>query len=346
MNTRNSLLTLSLVFSSWASSSAQERVLLEGSLDGKYPIKMLIFKDGDKIRGNYLYRKVGTLIRLDGTVTTDGRVELKERDEHGNETGSFHGRFAFDHSFTGQWVSPKGKTLSADLLPSAEADDEFFPSSVEYTLAPVGGIQQIQVLRVTGGNAQIEHDLNRILSVFALSGESEDDIQNKFATQEYPQGLVSMTGEVTCNKHHVFSATISQEGVGAYLSRWSTRINYDLRRGRKLTIGDVLDMEKVGPLVETLRDEFRRRTQEAIETASKDGNDLSYIESRVFEEADLEQFSVKEGMGVRFYFTLDLPHVLGTYYIDDGYGIDFEGLGRYIRRDGPLWPLARDYMGF
>lgn len=325
---------------------AQEKFLLEGQLDNKYPIKMLIYRDGNAVRGDYFYRKVGTLIRLGGTITADGAADLQEWDASGNPTGSFRGRFVVDYAFTGEWISPKGKVLPAVLVPSQESDDEFFPTSVDYALTPFSGIQKIQTIRISGGNAQVEHDLNELLSVSALSGESEDEIRNKFATQEYPQGLVSMSWGVTCNKHHVFSATFTQGVLGAYLTTWSTRINYDLRRGTKLTIGDLLDMEKVGPLVDLLRDEFRRRTLEAIDAASKDGNDLSYIESRVFQEADLENFSVKEGMGVRFYFTLGLPHVLGTYYPDDGYGIDFEGLGPYIRRDGPLWPLVQEYMGY
>ncbi len=156
-----------------------------------------------------------------------------------------------------------------------------------------------------------------------------------------------MSGETTCNKRHVFSAIIRKEWLGAYLSSGHSLINYDLRRGTKLTIGDLLDMEKVGPLVERLRDEFRRRTLEKIEEASKDGNDISYLEDRVFKESDfdLENVAVKE-WGLQFYFDLDLPTALRMYSPDNSYGIDFEGLGRYIRRDGPLWPLAGDYMGF
>jgi hypothetical protein len=347
MNTLWAFLILAgmLILFPFKNLASQEKVMLEGQLDNKYPIKMLIYRDGNTARGNYFYRKVGTLIRLGGTITADGAADLQEWDGSGNQTGSFRGRFASDHSFTGQWISPKGKALSAVLVTSKENDDEFFPSSVENSLTAFSGIQQIQTIRISGGNAQVAHDLNNLLSV-SMSGESEDEIRSKFATQEYPQGLVSMNGEVTCNKHHVFSATVTLEVLGAYLSNWTTHINYDLRKGKKLTIGDLLDMEKVGPLVEQLRDEFRRRTLEAIEAASKDGNDLSYLENSVFQDSDLENFSVKEGMGLRFYFNFNLPHVMQVYSPDDSYGIDFEGLGKYIRRDGPLWPLAREWMGF
>jgi hypothetical protein len=155
-----------------------------------------------------------------------------------------------------------------------------------------------------------------------------------------------MSGGVTCNDHHVFSAIIRKEWRGAYLSSDYTLINYNLRRGTELSIGDLLNLEEVGPLVDELRDGFGRQTREAVEAASKDGYDLSYLTDRVFQEADLEHFSVKAGMGLYFYFDIGLPHALEIYKPDNSYGIDFEALGRYIRRDGPLWPLARDYMGF
>ncbi len=172
MNSRwtNLVLAGSLALFTCGQLASQEKILIEGQLDGKYPIKMLIYRDGNTVRGNYFYRKVGTLIRLGGTITASGVTDLQEWDGNGNQTGSFSGRLAKDHSFTGQWISPKGKALSAVLVPSKESDDEFFPSSVEYSLTAFSGIQQIQTLRITGGNAQVEQDLNDLLSVSRQSG--------------------------------------------------------------------------------------------------------------------------------------------------------------------------------
>lgn len=319
--------------------AAQERVLLEGSLDGKYPIKMLLFRDGTSARGNYLYRKVGTLIKLSGWIESNGSAELKEFDDTGTQTGSFRGRFARDGSFAGQWISPKGKSLSAILTVSKENDGEFFPSDVHYEMETLSApADPFHVCRVTSPNVQVEHGLNELISLQKLTGESEDDIRKKFTSESYPMGVVSMSGQVLCNQRYIFSAVFTLEGMGAHLSVWEERVNYDLRRARKLGIGDLLDMQKVGPLIEQIRSELQSRAGQKLSEAAQDGNTdvRDYFEGREFQEQHLQTFSVQSGYGLWFSFSWGLPHALIVYEPDGLVGIRFDELTPYLRADSPL----------
>lgn len=72
---------------------------------GDFPIEMeLINQDGD-ISGWYQYPGKSTKLSLDGVLTSDNKLRLKESNPNGNMTGLFNGSFDSDYISNGIWQS-------------------------------------------------------------------------------------------------------------------------------------------------------------------------------------------------------------------------------------------------
>jgi hypothetical protein len=79
----------------------------EGTIDGQYKIRMLLFPQDNKIVGNYFYEAYETKIKLTGVYDGDN-ITLYEYDDEGTVAGVFSGAVAGKwHIFSGVWQSKK-----------------------------------------------------------------------------------------------------------------------------------------------------------------------------------------------------------------------------------------------
>jgi hypothetical protein len=79
-----------------------------GTINGRYPIQMLLKRDGKDIKGYMFYESAATYISLRGTVTPKDLATVNEMDGKGKITGVFEGKLS-EGSFTGTWSSPDKK---------------------------------------------------------------------------------------------------------------------------------------------------------------------------------------------------------------------------------------------
>ncbi len=79
----------------------------EGTIDGQYKIRMLLFPKDNKIVGSYFYEAYETKIKLTGFHDGDN-ITLYEYDDEGNVAGTFSGAIAGKwHIFSGVWQGKK-----------------------------------------------------------------------------------------------------------------------------------------------------------------------------------------------------------------------------------------------
>lgn len=107
----------------------------EGEISNKYPIIAKIKSNTGEIEGNYYYTKVGQELELQGTISNEGELNLKEFDDKGNQTGQFEGIYSRG-KIEGNWSKPNGdKIMPFQLL---ESNTDY--SSIKKELQELKGI--------------------------------------------------------------------------------------------------------------------------------------------------------------------------------------------------------------
>ena len=93
-------------------------------------IEMALERDSERLTGTYFYPRVGKNIELKGTIDKGGKLEMRETDEAGKDTGVFKGVWITNQmglaAIEGKWSRPDG---------SKETDFEVTQQPMEFTAA-------------------------------------------------------------------------------------------------------------------------------------------------------------------------------------------------------------------
>src|ERR1051325_6148545 len=93
-------------------------------------IEMALVRDNDHLTGTYFYPRVGKNIDLKGSIDRTGKLELRETDETGKDTGVFKGQWKSNEiglaAIEGKWSRPDG---------SKETQFELTQQPIEFTAA-------------------------------------------------------------------------------------------------------------------------------------------------------------------------------------------------------------------
>lgn len=100
-----------------------------GTINGRYPIQMLLKREGKSIKGYMFYESAAAYISLQGTVAPEGVVTVQEVDEKGKITGVFEGKLS-EEGFSGTWSSPDRKKRMPFRLNAVSSEAAAF--SVQY----------------------------------------------------------------------------------------------------------------------------------------------------------------------------------------------------------------------
>ncbi|MDX6747370.1 hypothetical protein SHK09_11250 [Polaribacter sp. PL03] len=74
-----------------------------GKIDNKYPLHMELNSINGKVKGTYYYDKIGTNIKIKGTLSKDSILSLDEFDQKGKQTGFWNGKFIDKNRISGTW---------------------------------------------------------------------------------------------------------------------------------------------------------------------------------------------------------------------------------------------------
>jgi len=195
----------------WAQPLVDDKVYrYEGTINGTIPIEMMLERKGDELVGAYYYKKVGTMIALEGKVKENGTFWLEEavfedlqpcdgfEVHYGRVTGRFDGDIVGEERIGGVWSGynedkPTGKSFAFsmervpyavqspkvlyDMLKGAKSDAEMMLVLSEYVLEDADGGFFIGGCGIwTDASFIGREDLEVKLYHKNLFGDSEDEI--------------------------------------------------------------------------------------------------------------------------------------------------------------------------
>ena len=314
-----------------------------GSIAGKYPITMRLWREGTALTGSYAYTKVGQDIRIAGSLQANGTFYLQELDDKGQVTGYFEGIIRTDGNIKGSWRKPgSDKTLSLALretpigiVSAAEA-----VTITEYSFSvqgPNGTESDYSFPRVTGpaqhpGLAKLKAQL----TVTKLTEQTEQEIRETYA--KCGCGLVSANYTVDYNRNRVLALSIHREWLGAYLSFSTKRLVLSTSTGERLSIKQLLLPAALPKLAGQCNKLLQARMQVARQEAGE-GDEAKWLDEllrgKTFTTAHLDNFTVTKE-GITFYYPFEFPNAVLALQPDDSFMFSFSELKPYVKPDGPL----------
>jgi hypothetical protein len=223
-------------------------------------IEMQLVRDGEHLSGTYFYPKVGKNISLSGTVDKDNKVTLNEADETGKQTGVFKGKWqtASDspdpsiYEIEGKWSKPDG-SKSTEFVVTQQPYE--FTGNVQVTAKIIKDVNKQKLYSVTAEYPQIEGDsrfdgFNREARALVTkdsgafkAGETSEDANDVTGLTNENQ---TSTMDVGYDFYYATDNLISVAFTEAMYSRGAAHgnsttqvINYDVKSGKKLALGDL-----------------------------------------------------------------------------------------------------------
>lgn len=129
-------------------------------------------------------------------------------------------------------------------------------------------------------------------------------------------------------------------GVGAYPDTSSTHLVVNLKTGRTLHPGDIIEASALETLSARINKALKAEVKKSLREhgAEMSGFREGLAKAR-FTVKDLEDFLIEEH-GIAFFFDFGFPHVVQALEPSETYFLSYAELKPYLRRDGPLGPVA------
>jgi hypothetical protein len=240
-------------------AQAGQKYFFRGNI-ANLSIEMQLLRDGEHLSGTYFYPKVGKNISLSGTVDKDNNVTLNESDETGKQTGTFKGKWqtASDSpdpsifEIEGKWSKPDGSKPTEFMVTQQPYE---FTANVQVNAKIIKDANKQKLYSVTAEYPQIEGDsrfdgFNREARALVTKDTGAFKAGETSADANEVTGLTSenqtSTMEISYDFHYANDNLISvafNEGMysrGAAHGNSTTQvINYDVKSGKKLALGDL-----------------------------------------------------------------------------------------------------------
>lgn len=333
------------------------KFFFRGTINNTLSIEMILVRDGDKLTGSYLYPRVGKDIALTGTVDSGGNMQLTESDEGGKQTGVFKGKWegakdSPDSSLIeieGKWSKPDG-SKSTDFVVTQQPLE--FSASVRVTPKVVKENNKEKLYTVDAEYPQIEGDsrfdgFNRearamiMKDIAAFKASETSDEGNE--TADLPAETQTSTLDVRYDFRYAADDLISVEfGEGSYErgaahgSSLTAVLNYDVKNGKKLSLGDLFNSKS--NYLKRISDYC---VKELKERAKKEDSMIfaDQIESGAGPQADNYRAVAITKKG--FWVTFD-PYQVAAYAAGPQYVlVPYSALKDIIKLDGPIGNFAR-----
>jgi peptidoglycan-N-acetylglucosamine deacetylase len=218
-------------------------------------IEMTLVRDTGQLSGTYFYPRVGKNIDLKGSIDTGGKVELRESDETGKDTGVFKGQWKSDTTglarIEGKWSRPDG---------SKETEFELTQQPIEFTAAVrvtpkvirennkegkyTVNVEYPQIegdSRFDGFNQQARSMVTRDVAAFK-AGETESLEEGN----DLPDETQTSTLDIGYNIRFATDDLISVEFFESQYERGAAHgssitvvLNYDVKNRTKLALADL-----------------------------------------------------------------------------------------------------------
>lgn len=335
-----------------------ETKFFKGSIGSSLDLQMKLVRSGDQLSGSYFYQRIGTRINLRGKIETDGQFVLDEFDQAGKQTGVFRGLWTVDAQsgmirLAGNWSKPPGEKGSDKMTAfsvheepiALTGDVELVAKQIKETNKKLMYEVAAQYPQLTGGNNPNFEKFNQLVrsSVTKKVAEFKKDVAPEEGEEPRPEGSMgsdlSIGYEVALAQDDLMSV---QFDVGSYYqgaahpNSYTNVINYDLKNGKQLNLGDLFK-----PGSKYLQAISAYAIADLKKQSKEKGNSLpdDLIESGAGPSAKNYQSWIitKRGLGINFDPYQVGPYAAGAHYVL----VPYSNLKDLINPEGPLAQFAK-----
>ena len=218
-------------------------------------IEMALVREPERLTGTYFYPRVGKNIDLKGTIDSGGKLELRETDETGKDTGVFKGQWKSNEigfaAIEGKWSRPDG---------SKETDFELTQQPIEFTavvrVVPkvirennkegkyTVNVEYPQIegdSRFDAFNQQARSMINKDIAAFK-SAEGNPGEEETVLADEAQTSTLDVGYNVRFATDDLISVEFSENQYSrgaAHGSNFTVVLNYDVKNKKKLALADL-----------------------------------------------------------------------------------------------------------
>ena len=240
---------------------AAQTKYFKGSIGSTLDLQMKLVRTGDQLAGSYFYQKIGSRIDVRGKVEQDGTMTLEEFDKEGKQTGVFKGLWQVDAAdglvnLAGNWSKPlneKGSDKKTAF--SLHEEPITFTGDVELVSKQIKENNKKLVYEVSAEYPQLTGGNNPNLEKFNQTARAL--VTKKVAG--FKKDMAPVEGEESrpensmgSNLNIAYTLMLAQDDlvsvkfdVGSYYqgaahpNAYSDVINFDLKNGKQLKLGDL-----------------------------------------------------------------------------------------------------------
>jgi hypothetical protein len=330
----------------------------KGSIGTTLDLQMKLVRSSDQLTGNYFYQKVGTKIDLKGAIDKDGNVILQEFDPTGKQTGLFKGIWSSNNetglvSIAGNWSKPPGeKGDDKKTAFSVHEEPIFFTGEVEIVSKQIKESNKklmyevaVYYPQITGSSNPNAEKLNQVLR--ALVTKEVAGFRKEMAPKENDEPEPRPENSMGSDLNIVYSVALAQDDlasiefdVGSYYqgaahpNSFSQVVNYDLKNGKQLKLGDLF---KPGAKY------LQAISKYCIDDLKKQAKAKSLEESSINSGAgpttkNYQSWTItKKGLGINFDSYQVGPYAAGPQFVL----VPYSAIKEMVNPDGPIGQFAK-----
>jgi hypothetical protein len=335
-----------------------EKFYFRGTIAGNLRIEMMLLRDGERLTGSYFYPKVGKNIALSGTIDKDGNVSISESDDSGKQTGVFKGKWkpATDspdpilNEIDGKWSRPDGSKETAFLVSQQPIE---FTGAARVTPKVIKEANKEKRYTVDAEYPQIEGDarfdkFNRearsLITKDVAAFKTAETVSETDPGNETPAEKVDSTLDVGYEIRYATDDLISVEFTesdyerGAAHSNISTTVlNYDVKNGKKLSLGDLFNPK--ANYLKTISDYCIKELKDRSKKDKDSMLDDEMMKSGASPRADnYKAWAItKKGLWITFDPYQVAAYAAGPQYVL----VPYPALKDLMKPDGPVGSFAK-----
>ena len=337
---------------------AGDKFYFRGTIANNLAIEMTLTRDADRLTGTYFYPKVGKNINLAGTVDKDGNVELKESDEGGKDTGVFKGKWkpATDspdpalNEIDGKWSKPDGTKETAFQVTQQPIA---FTAVVRVTPKVIKEANKAKHYTIDAEYLQIEGDarfdnfnrevknlITKDVAAFKTSETSQETETGSETPAETMDSTLDVGYEIRYATDDLISVEFTEgsyERGAAHGNSITTVVNYDVKNGKKLALGDLFNPRS--NFLNLISDYCLKDLRERAKKDKDAMFDEEMMKTGASPRADnYRAWAVtKKGLWITFDPYAVAPYAAGPQHVL----VPYSALKDILKPDGPVSALAK-----
>jgi len=337
---------------------APQTRFFKGSIGSSLDLQMKLVRTGDQLAGSYFYQKIGTRINLRGTVDKDGNLTLEEFDPAGKQTGVFKGLWQVDKgdsrvNLVGNWSRPPGeKGSDKQTAFSVHEEPITFSGDVELIAKQVKESNKklryeiaAQYPQLTGGNNPNFEKFNqaaRAPVTKRIAGFKKDMVPEA-GEEPAPEGSMGSDLSISYTVNLAQDDLVSiQFDVSSYFqgaahpNSFSEVINFDLKNGKPLKLGDLF--KPGAKYLQTIANYCIADLKKQSKEKKLDLFDDQISEGAAPKATNYESWTItNKGVGINFDAYHVGPYAAGPQYVL----VPYSTLKDLVNPDGPVGQFVK-----